>query len=620
MSVEAGSIDKKFPCTYEGCNRAYKTKGNLKTHFKIHNGDYSYRCDFDGCEKSFVSSYSYKIHHRIHTKEKPYQCESDGCEKKFNTRYRLRAHMRIHNGDTFDCTFGNCNKGFTTKSDLQKHARTHSGERPYRCVIENCGQSFTASHHLKIHKRRHTGEKPFECKAGGCEKSFSTKFALKSHQQVHFRKLEKAEFGTSECGSSRKEALDETTSSGVIAHHFESEYTTDSSQNAICVSGTSSLTSVHSVGNEHDVVLDIRPNESYQGNLEEIPQELLALSLLAGFVQEGSVFQDGHLPSNNCLDKDLRVLNSTLVSETAALPIISTGITILPMNSTSKGQADEVTITTLPSDSNATYLDDLRVNLNGIPPIKIDMRPPSTSSDLPSLGKNGKSDSLNFSHSNIDSHVEQVFSKSFAEYHLAAKVHTEGININTAASGTNIHKISGEAGPANTAPNTTFIDTFLEREVIELLKKQGNVPNSDLMETVSPIVMKQDSSVTTEIIDSSETGDLLVGSGTQSRPEKEAVYSTISTCLNGIQKSDEHYNSSLINNVNADLYNKQNLPPVIIDGGGRQVVVINSPVVCGNTSAIDQISLAGKGEASEISGDSRPIIINIWPQTASSSG
>ena len=617
--MEAGSVDKKFPCTYEGCNRSYKTKGNLKTHFKIHNGDYSYRCDFDGCEKSFVSSYSYKIHHRIHTKEKPYQCESDGCEKKFNTRYRLRAHMRIHNGDTFDCTFGNCNKGFTTKSDLQKHVRTHSGERPYQCVIENCGQSFTASHHLKIHNRRHTGEKPFECKAGGCEKSFSTKFALKSHQQVHFKKLEKAEFGTSECGGDRKEALNKSAGSGVVAHHFESEYTTDSSHKSICVSGTSSLTSVHSVGNEHDVVLDIRPNESYQGNLEEIPQELLALSLLAGFVQEGSAFQDGNLPGNYCLDKDLRVLNSALVSETAALPIISTGITILPMNSASKGQADEVTITTLPSDS-STYLDGLSMNVNDVPPINIDMRPPPTSSDLPSLGKNGKSDSLNFSHSNIDSHVEQVFSKSFTEYHLASKAHTEGISTNTAASGANIHKIAEEPGSANTTPNTTFIDTFLEREVIELLKKQESVPNSDLMETVSPIIMKQDSSVTTEIIDSSETGELLVDSSTSCRPEKEAVYNGISTCLNGIKKSDEHYNSSMVNNVNSDVYSKQNMPPVIIDGGGRQVVVINSPVVCGSTSAIDQISMTGKGEAGEINGDSRPIIINIWPQTASNSG
>ena len=617
--MEAGSVDKKFPCTYEGCNRSYKTKGNLKTHFKIHNGDYSYRCDFDGCEKSFVSSYSYKIHHRIHTKEKPYQCESNGCEKKFNTRYRLRAHMRIHNGDTFDCTFGNCNKGFTTKSDLQKHVRTHSGERPYQCVIENCGQSFTASHHLKIHNRRHTGEKPFECKAGGCEKSFSTKFALKSHQQVHFKKLEKAEFGTSECGGDRKEALNKTAGSGVVAHHFESEYTADSSHKSICVSGTSSLTSVHSVGNEHDVVLDIRPNESYQGNLEEIPQELLALSLLAGFVQEGSAFQDGNLPGNYCLDKDLRVLNSALVSETAALPIISTGITILPMNSASKGQADEVTITTLPSDS-STYLDGLSMKVNDVPPINIDMRPPPTSSDLPSLGMNGKSDSLNFSHSNIDSHVEQVFSKSFTEYHLASKAHTEGINTNTAASGTNINKIAEEPSSANTTPNTTFIDTFLEREVIELLKKQESVPNSDLMETVSPIIMKQDSSVTTEIIDSSETGELLVDSSTSCRPEEEAVYNGISTCLNGIKKSDEHYNSSMVNNVNSDVYSKQNMPPVIIDGGGRQVVVINSPVVCGSTSAIDQISMTGKGEAGEINGDSRPIIINIWPQTANNSG
>ena len=621
MSGEGGNDDKKFPCTYEGCNRAYKTKGNLKTHLKIHNGDYSYRCDFDGCEKSFVSSYSYKIHHRIHTKEKPYQCESDGCEKKFNTRYRLRAHMRIHNGDTFDCTFENCNKGFTTKSDLQKHFRTHSGERPYQCVIENCGQTFTASHHLKIHNRKHTGEKPFECKAGGCEKSFSTKFALKSHQQIHFRKLEKTEFSTGEYGKNGKDTSTKTTNTGAIAHHFESEFTPDSSHNAICVSGTSTITSVHSVGNEHDVILDIRPNESYQENLEEIPQELLALSLLAGFVQEGSVFQDGQLASSDGLDSDLRALNAVLVSETAALPSVSTAITNQPPSSGSKVQPmDEVAITTLPSDKSVTYLNSLTMNLEGISPIKIDMRAPPTASELSSVPKDGTPDSLNFSQSNIDSHVEQVFSKSFNEYHLASKVHPIDINPQTGSGVTDIHRIAIETAHTNTTTNTTFIDTLLEREVIELLKKPDYVHNDEPMEAItSVIISKQDSSVTTEIIESSDTRELMSNNSIPAKPEKVDVHDTISACLDVMSKSDENYNQSLANDAKIGSYNKPNLPPVIIDGGGRQVVVINSPVVCGSTSDINKINLGVQGEVSEITGDSRPIIINIWPQTASSS-
>ena len=58
---------KQFPCTVDGCNRSYKTKGNLKTHMKIHSGEFSFYCDYEGCEKGFVSAYSFKVHYRHHT-------------------------------------------------------------------------------------------------------------------------------------------------------------------------------------------------------------------------------------------------------------------------------------------------------------------------------------------------------------------------------------------------------------------------------------------------------------------------------------------------------------------------------------------------------------------------
>ena len=58
---------KQFLCTVDGCNRSYKTKGNLKTHMKIHSGEFSFYCDYEGCEKGFVSAYSFKVHYRHHT-------------------------------------------------------------------------------------------------------------------------------------------------------------------------------------------------------------------------------------------------------------------------------------------------------------------------------------------------------------------------------------------------------------------------------------------------------------------------------------------------------------------------------------------------------------------------
>ena len=619
MSSDNGTGNKKFPCTYEGCNRAYKTKGNLKTHLRIHNGDFSYRCEYDGCEKSFVSSYSYKIHHRIHTKERPYQCENDGCEKKFNTRYRLRAHMRIHNGDTFDCTFDNCNKGFTTKSDLQKHERTHSGERPYRCIIGDCGQTFVASHHLKIHSRKHTGEKPFGCTKGGCEKAFTTKFALKSHQQVHFRKLEKDEFDRSNDSTGNNSSA--SNSSGPIAHHFQSEFTSDSSNDAIRVSGTSTITSVHSIGNEHDVILDIRPNASFQEHIDEIPQELLALSLLAGFVQEGSFFNDPRFGGN---DSNMGIADISLTTVTAATT------TSIPLTSciSSPQTLDNDVVKTLTATGGLQSNDDFE-HLDGYPcSIDDTMTMKTESSSKCSYMDKGlpmpvvdqsqiSAEPLNFTQSMIDSRVEQVFSRSFSEYQLSSKLELQSTTNEEGANGIVDNQIelpTFQSMQNDHEPKNDFIDTLLEREVIELLKQQdvdadpGKVAVATGLSTKSesptyPIIGLQQDTFSRDESDKMQLQDL-----------------TRSVCFDSVDKINSNYGPVIVNDGTQIPSDKTNLPPVIIDGGGRQVVVINSPVVCGNTTEISTIALSGKHEATDIAAnDARPIIINIWPQGVSGS-
>ncbi|XP_040579616.1 uncharacterized protein [Lepeophtheirus salmonis] len=168
------SNNKKFVCKHEGCQRSYTTLGNLKTHQRVHTGDYQYRCN--SCSKAFLSSYSLKVHCRIHTKEKPFVCSI--CSYAFTTLYRLNAHNRLHNGTTFNCEI--CSKLFTTRSDLKKHSRIHTNERPFECSENGCGKSFMISHHLKNHYKCHSKEKPFECTH--CDKNFKSKYAKKIHQ------------------------------------------------------------------------------------------------------------------------------------------------------------------------------------------------------------------------------------------------------------------------------------------------------------------------------------------------------------------------------------------------------------------------------------------------------
>ena len=169
---------------YNGCDRSYASRSNLKAHLKAHEGKYNFKCDYEGCEKSFLSSYTLKLHRRVHTGEKPYMCEEEGCEKAFNTQYRLKAHKRLHTGDTFDCKYDSCLKQFTTRSDLKKHTRTHTGERPYSCNVDNCGRSFTAPHHLRTHQATHGAPVGYSCSDGECGEVFNSKRELTRHKQT----------------------------------------------------------------------------------------------------------------------------------------------------------------------------------------------------------------------------------------------------------------------------------------------------------------------------------------------------------------------------------------------------------------------------------------------------
>lgn len=187
VEAVSSNVNKRYECEYNGCDRAYTSKSNLKAHEKVHEGNFKFRCDIPDCSKSFISSYALKIHRRVHTGEKPFVCPEDDCDKSFNTQYRLTAHKRIHSGDTFDCYHDNCTKQFTTKSDLKKHERKHTGEKPYSCKVDDCGKSFSASHHLRNHQLTHQGaSKRFSCKTDGCNEAFTSRKNLKSHKaEVH---------------------------------------------------------------------------------------------------------------------------------------------------------------------------------------------------------------------------------------------------------------------------------------------------------------------------------------------------------------------------------------------------------------------------------------------------
>ena len=93
--ILTGDKKKPFKCGYEGCDRRYTRKNNLRSHLVKHTGDSPYKCYMGECtgEVAFYRQDSLIRHIRSeHTFERPYQC--DVCDKRFMRSDHLLTHKR----------------------------------------------------------------------------------------------------------------------------------------------------------------------------------------------------------------------------------------------------------------------------------------------------------------------------------------------------------------------------------------------------------------------------------------------------------------------------------------------------------------------------------------------
>ncbi|KAI4218617.1 MAG: hypothetical protein LQ349_008642 [Xanthoria aureola] len=81
--------DNKYMCVYEGCQKLFGRKENIRSHVQTHLGDRQWRCNH--CQKRFVRQHDLKRHSKIHTGQKPHLCP---CGNGFARHDALTRHRQ----------------------------------------------------------------------------------------------------------------------------------------------------------------------------------------------------------------------------------------------------------------------------------------------------------------------------------------------------------------------------------------------------------------------------------------------------------------------------------------------------------------------------------------------
>ena len=111
--------EKKFECTYEGCNKKFSRVNHLNDHINIHGNKRPHKCP--DCSRGFNSPSNLQVHINTHGDKRPHKCPH--CNRGFNSISNLNDHIDTH-GDKRPHKCPHCSRGFNSPSTLYRHKKS----------------------------------------------------------------------------------------------------------------------------------------------------------------------------------------------------------------------------------------------------------------------------------------------------------------------------------------------------------------------------------------------------------------------------------------------------------------------------------------------------------------
>lgn len=192
------SRQKRLPCPYDDCTRAFNRPSLLDEHIRSHTGDRPFPCLHPGCDSAFQRQWHLDRHVKLQHSGSSYTCPHEGCGKSFDTNNQLQPHLtgKHTRKDKHKCTgFPPCEETFRKAVTLQRHIdKTHLKRKPFHCTQicdasgQPCDESFNSKKSLDTHEQsvHEPGTQRYWCtlcptKVNQTGKSFASLSSLQKH-------------------------------------------------------------------------------------------------------------------------------------------------------------------------------------------------------------------------------------------------------------------------------------------------------------------------------------------------------------------------------------------------------------------------------------------------------